>query len=662
VAGKFDVAADFDPSTTGTATLSPTNPTDEFLAKYDSNGNFLWARRIGGTGDNEIVGNVAVGSDGSVYFAGIFAGTGGITGVESTSSATRVEHPVPGGSNLVSSNPTKVKRLWYWDGLVARFDANGALTWVKHFGGAGAFTRINDVAVSGSGAVYVTGYFSNTVDFDPGPGVANRTSAGGTFDMFAMRLNAADGTFVWASAAGATGFDLGQSVAVAPDGGAYITGQFEATVSLGGTTLVSRGASDAFVARLAPDGTFAWARSMGGPAYDSGQGVAALRDGTVDTVYVTGTFDAPSAQFADPINYPGDAGAQVLTYSGGTAGALGAGDNAFVSKFVDTGAAGNFVWTDQLAPPPGATTGSAHSGDLTVDTFGGVYTTGSFTGTVDFDPGAATAPLTATTTDTYVSKLNADGSYAWAKRMGAPPGSTKPSDNKTVGISGVDLAWDATSGAVFVTGRYSGVFDTGTGTLTGGGTYVVKIDQLSPLLAAGGPVAGAKAFRLTDAQLQPIVAAAIDRWAAAGLDAARLDVLRHATVTVADLGGAYLGLADPASHAVRIDDDAAVRGWFVDPTPHDDAEFVTPGDKRVSGRMDLLSVVAHELGHLVALDDDHNAGHAADVMGGSLATGTRRTPTVVDVSPVATVGASGPVQHVAPVATSAALRRGLHRR
>jgi hypothetical protein len=85
-------------------------------------------------------------------------------------------------------------------------------------------------------------------------------------------------------------------------------------------------------------------------------------------------------------------------------------------------------------------------------------------------------------------------------------------------------------------------------------------------------------------------------------------------------------------HTVRIDDDAAGYGWFVDSTPREDSEFARPGDRRVRGRMDLLSVVAHELGHLVGLDDDHNADHAADVMGESLMAGTRRMPTSVDVA------------------------------
>jgi hypothetical protein len=103
---------------------------------------------------------------------------------------------------------------------------------------------------------------------------------------------------------------------------------------------------------------------------------------------------------------------------------------------------------------------------------------------------------------------------------------------------------------------------------------------------------------------------------------------------LANLGGSYLGLADPDTHAIRIDDDAAGYGWFVDATPRDDSEFRRQGDKRVRGRMDLLSVIAHELGHLVGLDDDHNAGHAADVMADSLAVGTRRMPTAINVSQV----------------------------
>src|SRR5204863_6183517 len=103
--------------------------------------------------------------------------------------------------------------------------------------------------------------------------------------------------------------------------------------------------------------------------------------------------------------------------------------------------------------------------------FGNVYTTGGFARTADFDPTSGTYNLTST-------------------------GTTKSTSRTDV--------------------------------------FVSKLTQVSPLFAAGRAVPGGTAARLTDAQLQPIVAAALDRWAAAGLDAAGLAVLRHATVRVAD--------------------------------------------------------------------------------------------------------------------------------
>jgi ELWxxDGT repeat protein len=170
------------------------------------------------------------------------------------------------------------------------------------------------------------------------------------------------------------------------------------------------------------------------------------------------------------------------------------------------------------------------------------------------------------------------------------------------------------------------------------GPALWRLDQVNPRLAGSSAAAksGTKLPRLTDSQLRAIVAAAVDRWAAVGLDANHLGIMRTATFAIADLGGSYLGLADAATHGIHIDDDAAGYGWFVDTTPGEDSEFRRPGDSRVRGRMDLLSVVAHQLGNLAGLDDDHDAGHAGDVMGDSLTVGTRRMPSVGDTADVTT--------------------------
>jgi hypothetical protein len=68
-------------------------------------------------------------------------------------------------------------------------------TWAKNMGGTSLDNGLS-VAIDASGNVYTTGYFQGTADFDPGAGVSNLTSFGGT-DIFISKVNA-DGKFVWA--------------------------------------------------------------------------------------------------------------------------------------------------------------------------------------------------------------------------------------------------------------------------------------------------------------------------------------------------------------------------------------------------------------------------------------------------------------------------------
>jgi large repetitive protein len=134
----------------------------------------------------------------------------------------------------------------------------------------------------------------------------------------------------------------------------------------------------------------------------------------------------------------------------------------------------------------------------------------------------------------------------------------------------------------------------------------------------------------TSADLQAIRQEAIARWAAAGLDTARQDQMAAAAIIVADLGGSQLGQFQGGQ--IQVDVDAAGHRWFIDSTPATDDEFTSPVQPGVADRMDLLTVVAHELGHAVGLDDVMPP--STDVMTMSLGTGLRRMPTAAGVDAV----------------------------
>src|SRR5262249_44702770 len=117
-------------------------------------------------------------------------------------------------------------------------------------------------------------------------------------------------------------------------------------------------------------------------------------------------------------------------------------------------------------------------------------------------------------------------------------------------------------------------------------------------------------------QVQPLLAEALARWQAAGMDTTRLSGVQ---ILITNLPGSQLGLASGTT--IYLDANAAGWGWFVDPTPHDDSEFTTPGDQGERNRMDLLTVLEHELGHLLGFEHETDG-----LMAQTLTVGTRRDP------------------------------------
>jgi hypothetical protein len=146
-----------------------------------------------------------------------------------------------------------------------------------------------------------------------------------------------------------------------------------------------------------------------------------------------------------------------------------------------------------------------------------------------------------------------------------------------------------------------------------------------PVLAAAAPAHPVQQT-LTAQQLQPVVQAAIAAWQAAGASPAQIAVLNQVQAHVARLPAAHLG--EEAGGAIWISPDAGGWGWYTDTSAASRQAFPARPGSPAAGKMDLLSVVSHELGHVLGLEDGHDS---SDVMGETLAAGVRRLPAADDL-------------------------------
>ena len=136
---------------------------------------------------------------------------------------------------------------------------------------------------------------------------------------------------------------------------------------------------------------------------------------------------------------------------------------------------------------------------------------------------------------------------------------------------------------------------------------------------------------LTQAELDWLVEAAVQRWIDAGASGEQVAAMRAVDFSVIDMAGIFIGASTVG--VIQIDSDAAGLGWFVDQTPGDDSEFTgsgtsltaTPGGE-AEGKLDLLTVLMHELGHQIGLDDHYDRTESDDLMYGYANPGERRLP------------------------------------
>lgn len=230
-AGNFSsFLGDFDPGV-GTYNLSTSGSLDIVINKLDASGNFVWAKKIGGTGLDRGRG-ITIDGLGSVCFTGGFANT--------------VDMDPGTGVFNISAFGT-------YDSYVVKLDTSGNFIWAKSVGGTAAFSESGySITVDGFDNIYFVGNFGGSGDFDPGSGVYTLTSAG-SFDFYICKLDAS-GTFIWAQSFGGINNDNCYSIAEDGTGNIYTTGVFQGVSDFDGSAsvnnLTSNGNNDIYVLKL----------------------------------------------------------------------------------------------------------------------------------------------------------------------------------------------------------------------------------------------------------------------------------------------------------------------------------------------------------------------------------------------------------------------------
>jgi hypothetical protein len=455
-AGDAVATGDFD----GTINLDPNNPSNPagtltfpsgfydstgtwngtiaaYVARYDPNGNLLWARGFGGGGSaspsNAWGRKVAVDGSGNIYAVGQFSGTINVgpdasgkpvtlTGLPFGSDTSEylvkyssegiVQWAVmssdhSGGAEHLAVDPqgdvfianrldvngqTIGNQTLSWSngqGYLAKYGPNGAFDWVDQFN----VTDLRGVAADGSGNAYLTGGFSGTVDFDPGPGTYNLFSGGSSKHpnqaAFVEKLNASGG-LAWADVFQATStgrfsgsWSDGSAIALDSSGDVLTVGSYGGTVDFdpsSKTTYNLPTSGGLYVSKLSPTGQFVWAKQVETGASIQATGIALDLSGNVDlTGYFSGT-----ANF-------NPAGSYNLT-------SVGSSHDIVVEQL---NSAGGFNWAISAGG-----TGDDLAYGIAVDSYGDIFLTGVFNGTVNFDPnGGQNLTAQSSNGDAYLWKL-----------------------------------------------------------------------------------------------------------------------------------------------------------------------------------------------------------------------------------------------------------------
>lgn len=399
--GRFSGTVDFDPGV-GVCNLTSNGSQDIFIEKLDSAGNFLWAKSFGSNLVDYSF-SIKVDNFGNVYSTGYFQGT--------------VDFDPGPGSVIKTSKGGH-------DVYVHKLDSAGNFIWVKTFGGSDDEYGAS-IDVDASGNVYTLGNFGGTVDFDPGVGVYNLSSAGYA-DIFIQKMDSS-GNYLWVKSIIGTSNNQGYSIAIDKYNNVIATGIFQGIADFDPSAnvlhLLSNGDYDLFVQKMDSLGNLILAKSIGGISADAGYSVSSDDFGNI---YVAGTF-------SDTVDFDPGLGHANLTSGGGS--------GVFVLKLSTLG---EYQWVKSAISP----SSYCAVNSIKTDSHGNSFVTGGFFNSIVFDPTNSAISMTAEgAMDVFIQKINSTGDLVWVKSIGGKGGDAGQS---------IDLD---SFGNIFTSGIFSDTID-----------------------------------------------------------------------------------------------------------------------------------------------------------------------------------------------------------